>query len=64
MTLDIGSTVRLLVEAIASDGTLLPENSRGMVIGHEGPEKVVVEFHDQESDTRSTVAVFPWEIRK
>lgn len=61
MTLPTLTPVRLLVEVLADDGSVLPIGTRGTVIGYAG-DKLVVEFHDQETDTRTSAEVERWDV--
>lgn len=60
MTIDQGSTVRLLVELQADDGSLLPQGTTATVIGYVG-DRLVLEVMDWESDTRIGVEAERWE---
>lgn len=63
MSLPEGTPVRTLVEVVADDGSVLPAQSRGTVIGHQG-DQLVVEFRDQETDTVTSAVLHVWECRK
>ena len=56
-----GSSVRLLVDLIADDGTILPSDSRAMVIGHQG-DRLIVEVVDEYGERHSATCQ-RWEVR-
>lgn len=62
MTIEAGQRVRTLVELLADSGRAIPSNARGEVIGFAG-QRLVVSFHDPDTDTTETVEAERWELR-
>lgn len=63
MTIEAGTAVRTLVELVADDDShVIPENSRGEVIGYQG-DRLVLEFFDHETGTTTGATANVWEVR-
>lgn len=61
--MNAGEGVRLLVEALASDGEIVPAGTLGFVVGFQG-NRLIVQVGDSEDGTKRTVTLEPWEARR